>query len=76
MRVLVTGGAGFIGSHIAELFLDRGYRVAVLDDLSGGSEENLNNLGPVEFVRGSILDGETVRKCVSGRQLVFHEAAL
>jgi len=53
-KVLVTGGAGFIGSHVAEELLKRGLRVTVLDDLSGGFLENVP--AGAEFVKGSILD--------------------
>ena len=53
-NVLVTGGAGFIGSHVAKWLVKAGYRVVVLDDLSGGFAENLPQ--GVEFVKGSVLD--------------------
>jgi nucleoside-diphosphate-sugar epimerase len=76
VRTLVTGGAGFIGSHLAEALAGLGASVVVLDDLSGGSRENLASFGPVEFVHGTILDRETVARCVAGCRYVFHEAAL
>src|SRR4051794_40065348 len=75
-RALVTGGAGFIGSHLAEALAGLGASVVVLDDLSGGSRENLSSFGPVEFVHGTIMDRETVARCVGGCRDVFHEAAL
>jgi nucleoside-diphosphate-sugar epimerase len=75
-RCLITGGAGFIGSHIAEALTQLGASVVVLDDLSGGSTENLAHLPTVEFVKGSILDGDVVTRCVRGCKFVFHEAAL
>jgi len=75
-RCLVTGGAGFIGSHISEALATLGASVIVVDDLSGGSTENLAHLKNVEFVQGSILDGDTVARCVRGARYVFHEAAL
>ena len=75
-RVLITGGAGFIGSHLAETLHALGARVAVLDDLSGGSRDNLESFGPVEFIEGSILDGDLVRDCVKDCRYVFHQAAL
>jgi nucleoside-diphosphate-sugar epimerase len=75
-RVLVTGGAGFIGSHLAEALVELGASVIVLDDLSGGSRENLESFGPVEFVEGSILDRKTLEKCTRGCRHVFHLAAL
>ncbi len=73
---LVTGGAGFIGSHICEALRARGDRVRVLDDLSSGRLENLG--GPqagVEFVRGSITDPAACRAAVAGVAGIFHEAA-
>ena len=73
-RALVTGGAGFIGSHIAEELLKSGWDVIVLDDLSNGKKENLPE--KAEFVEGSITDKDTVKKAVSGVDYVFHEAAL
>jgi nucleoside-diphosphate-sugar epimerase len=76
VRVLVTGGAGFIGSHLAEALVQLGARVVVLDDLSGGSRENLRCFGPVEFVEGSILDRPLLDRCTAGCQYVFHQAAL
>lgn len=76
MRILVTGGAGFIGSHLAEALTELGASVVVLDDLSGGSRENLASFGPVEFVEGSILDRATLGRCMDGCRYVFHQAAL
>jgi len=72
---LVTGGAGFIGSHLALALNDLGARVAVLDDLSGGSDPAALPPG-VEFVRGSILDQPLVAKLTAGKTYVFHQAAL
>ena len=75
MRYLVTGGAGFIGSHIAEALLAEGHAVRVLDNLSSGHEENLAGLA-VEFVRGDIRDRAATRAAAEGVDGVFHEAAL
>lgn len=75
-RVLITGGAGFIGSHLAEALCQLGASVAVLDDLSGGSRENLTSFGPVEFIEGSILDRDAVARATNGSRYVFHQAAL
>ena len=75
-RVLITGGAGFIGSHLAEAVLALGAAVVVLDDLSGGDVGNLQGFGPVEFVESSVLDTATVARCTRGCQYVFHQAAL
>jgi len=73
---VVTGGAGFIGSHLAEALTQLGARVVVLDDLSGGSRDNLRSFGPVEFVHGSILDHDLLARCMEGCRSVFHQAAL
>ena len=75
-QALITGGAGFIGSHLAEALVRLGARVVIIDDLSGGSRENLQSFGPVEFVQGSILDRELLARCTSGCRYVFHQAAL
>ena len=75
-RVLVTGGAGFIGSHLSEALVQLGANVVVLDDLSGGSTENLKSFGPVEFVEGSITDPGTLAQCADGCRFIFHLAAL
>jgi len=72
---LVTGGAGFIGSHIAEALVKRGDTVRVLDDFSTGFESNVEPLG-VEVFRGSITDAELVGQAVEGVDCVFHQAAL
>lgn len=74
---MVTGGAGFIGSHIAETLARSGARVRVIDDLSTGHEENVEAIGGgVEFVRGSLNDPEALGRALSGVELVFHEAAI
>jgi len=74
---LVTGGAGFIGSHVAERLLREGHRVRVVDNLSTGDERNIALLGgEVEFVRGDLRDSETCRRVCRGVELVFHLAAL
>ena len=76
-RCLVTGGAGFIGSHLVEALVRQGAAVTVLDDLSNGCEENLSSVrGSIRFVRGSILDEAVVQEAMSGCSVVFHEAAL
>jgi nucleoside-diphosphate-sugar epimerase len=78
MRALVTGGAGFIGSHLTEALLRAGHEVAVLDDLSTG---RLVNLGAVkehpglELTEGSVTDEPLVRKLVAGADVVYHLAA-
>jgi UDP-glucose 4-epimerase len=74
---LVTGGAGFIGSHLAEALVAGGCRVTVLDDLSSGKESNLAPVaGRIHFVRGSICDRGIVEKAAAGCEVVFHLAAV
>lgn len=77
-RVLITGGAGFIGSHLAEHLLKEGQSVCVLDDLSTGQTENIAQLaaGPqFRFVRGSVLDRALVDELVAEADFVYHLAA-
>jgi nucleoside-diphosphate-sugar epimerase len=74
---LVTGGAGFIGSHIAETLVGRGDAVRVLDNLTTGKKENLASIADrIEFIEGDIRDAETCERAVKGMDYVFHEAAL
>jgi nucleoside-diphosphate-sugar epimerase len=73
--VLITGGAGFIGSHLATALHVLGAKVTVLDDLSGGGDPSALPRG-VSFVKGTILDQPLLRHCTDGREFVFHQAAL
>ena len=78
MRVLITGGAGFIGSHLADRLLDRGDDIIILDDLSTGRLANIAHLTDrtdVEFVLGSILNADLVDDVVSRADAVYHLAA-
>lgn len=76
MKVLITGGAGFIGSHLADFYLLRGDQVTVLDNLSTG---NLDNIQPIleniEFINGDIRDSKIVDELVSKSDIVLHMAA-
>ena len=75
--VLVTGGAGFIGSHIAAAVMAEGGRVRVLDDLSTGHRENIEEIGgDLDFVQGSVADEQLLNKVLDGVEVVFHEAAI
>src|SRR3954470_25016917 len=77
MRALVTGGAGFIGSHLTERLLQEGFEVRVLDNFSTGRRENLLGLGhDVEVIEGDVQSHERVHTAVRGCELVFHQAAL
>jgi nucleoside-diphosphate-sugar epimerase len=74
---LVTGGAGFIGSHIAAALSASGARVRVLDDLSTGHRENLDEIGgDIDFIEGSVADEDVLQKALDGVEVVFHEAAI
>jgi len=74
---LVTGGAGFIGSHLCERLLKEGHGVRVLDNFFSGKESNLESLGGrVDLIRGDILDARVVSEAMKGVHIVFHEAAL
>ncbi|MCX6561975.1 MAG: SDR family oxidoreductase [Candidatus Aminicenantes bacterium] len=74
---LVTGGAGFIGSHLAEELVRRGFKVRVLDNFSTGKRENLASFREaVDLIEGDVRDLRTCRSAASGMDYVFHEAAL
>jgi nucleoside-diphosphate-sugar epimerase len=76
MRYLVTGGAGFIGSNTVDELVRRGHSVVVLDDLSGGKEENLTEVrNKITFIKGSITDLEIVRRAMHEAEYVLHLAA-
>ncbi len=76
-KALVTGGAGFIGSHIVDRLLSEGFEVTVLDDLSTGDPTNLRHVeSKIELIEGDILDGSALERAVNGAEVVFHEAAL
>ncbi len=76
MRYLVTGGAGFIGSHTVDELVRRGHSVVVLDDLSAGKEDNLAEVrNKITFIKGSITDLEVVRKAMHEAEFVLHLAA-
>jgi UDP-glucose 4-epimerase len=73
MKVLVTGGAGFIGSHIVDRLVAESHEVVVLDDLNTGFRANVHSTA--RFVEGSVADEHAVRDAVAGCDLVFHQAA-
>jgi UDP-glucose 4-epimerase len=74
--VLVTGGAGFIGSHVVDDLLRSGYRVTVFDNFSSGLRENLAAVdGEVEIVEGDILDSEAITAVARGKDVISHQAA-
>jgi len=78
-RAIVTGGAGFIGSHLSDELAERGYQVTILDDISTGKQSNieaLRNRSNIDFVQGSITDLPRLQKLFKGSYYVFHQAAL
>lgn len=77
MRILVTGGAGFIGSHLVETLLERGHSVDVLDNLTNGNKRNLEGvMDRIQFIHGNILDDDDMRGALNGVDAVAHLAAL
>jgi len=79
MRFVVTGGAGFIGSHIADALVTRGDEVVILDNLFSGRLENISHLQKsslVTFIKGSITDPECLENVCRGAEGIFHEAAI
>lgn len=77
MDFVITGGAGFIGSHIAEYLVSVGHRVTIFDDLSNGKKDNLDSIiDKIEFVNGDIRNFELLKNTLKNADGVFHEAAL
>ena len=79
MRFVVTGGAGFIGSHIADFLIHRGDEVVILDNFFSGRMENIRDLvgtPPVTLIKGSITDQALLQKACKGADGIFHEAAI
>ena len=77
MKFVVTGGAGFIGSHIAKSLINEGHTVTIIDNLNTGKIENLKEiLNQVDFVKGDIRDIELLKNKLKDVDGVFHEAAL
>lgn len=76
MKALVTGGAGFIGSHIVDRLLKDGCDVVVLDDFSTGNRDNLQNNKRLQIIEGDIRDFDMVKSCMRGVDWVFHKAAI
>jgi UDP-glucose 4-epimerase len=75
MKVLVTGGAGFIGSHLVESLLVAGDQLRVLDNLSTGKRGNIPPDGALEFIVGDIRDQPLVNRCTEGMDAIVHLAA-
>jgi len=76
-RALVTGGAGFIGSHLTDALVESGCRVTVLDNLSTGHRSNIEHLGDrIDFVHGDIRDAALLDRVIDGCEVAFHQAAV
>jgi UDP-glucose 4-epimerase len=79
IKAVITGGAGFIGSHIADELVNRGWKTVIIDDLSSGNIDNINPIlkaNQAEFVKGNINDLSLLMKIFSGADYVFHHAAI
>ncbi len=79
VSVLITGGAGFIGSHLVDKLVQLGAKVRVLDDFSTGKKENIAHLierGEIELMEGSLTDPKAVKRAVEGVEFVFHQGAI
>ena len=79
MKLLITGGAGFIGSNLCEYFVSKGDEVVCLDNLSTGFMHNISNLidkTNFNFIKGDIRDIDTCREAIKGCDVVLHQAAL
>ncbi len=77
MRVLITGGAGFIGGHLIDAMLKQGADVRVIDNFATGKRENIERVkGQITFFEGDICDPDAIGRAMDGVELVFHEAAI
>ena len=77
MKYVVTGGAGFIGSHLAEELVEQGNQVTIIDNLNTGKEKNLERIKKkIDFIKGDILDEELINEITQDVNGVFHQAAL
>lgn len=77
LPILITGGAGFIGSHLAEELVKKGAKVTILDNLSTGKIDNLNTIqNKIDFINGSITDFNICKKATENKKIIFHLAAL
>jgi len=73
---LVTGGAGFIGSHVARALVEQGVRVRIIDNLSTGDLDNIAEVGEVDFINASINDNDALKRALEDVEIVFHQAAI
>ena len=75
-KYLVTGGAGFIGSHLVEELIARGHSVRIADNFATGKHENIPTRGDIDLVEGDVADGDVARRAVAGCDYVLHQAAI
>jgi UDP-glucose 4-epimerase len=73
MKIFVTGGAGFIGSHVVKLLIDKGHIVTVFDNLASGHQDQID--GNAIFVKGDLLDQISLEKTLQGHEAVIHMAS-
>jgi UDP-glucose 4-epimerase len=76
MKILITGGAGFIGSNLTKALTDNGHQVVVLDNLLRGNKINHETFSKIEFIKGDVRDAELVLNCSKGCDVIFHFAAV
>jgi UDP-glucose 4-epimerase len=76
MKILITGGAGFIGSNLTKALIDKGHQVTVLDSLLRGNKINHETFSKIEFIKGDVRDAELVLNCSKGCDVIFHFAAV
>tara|TARA_B100000902_G_C27318253_1_gene922647 strand:- start:2773 stop:3807 length:1035 start_codon:yes stop_codon:yes gene_type:complete len=76
-KIVITGGASFIGSHLAELLLDNGAKITIIDNLSSGTKGNINQIiNDVNFIKGDVREKDIIDKALKGNEMVFHLAAM
>ena len=75
LKILVTGGAGFIGSHVSEELIKKGCKVTILDNLSGGRIENIQNIKNVRFIKGDITNKDLIKDALKDVDAIIHMAA-
>ncbi|RSL29032.1 NAD-dependent epimerase/dehydratase family protein, partial [Salibacterium salarium] len=77
VRYLVTGGAGFVGSHLVKALIDKGGQVKVIDNLTTGKKENISEfLGDIELIEGDFTDYRVLKEAVKGVDVIFHQGAI
>lgn len=76
MKILITGGAGFIGSNLAKSLVERGNQVVVLDNLLRGNKIDKETFNKIDFIKGDVRNFDTVKKCSEGCDIIFHFAAV